>query len=79
MLILILSVPRLRLLSPYCFSRAYVRKKGRNNVSVDDLVQVITPKGRGLLSLTILEAVAIGCIYHKSPNNFLSFDLKLKD
>ncbi|CAK9313182.1 unnamed protein product [Citrullus colocynthis] len=26
--------------------RAYVRKKGRNNVSVDDLVQVITPKGR---------------------------------
>ncbi|WOL03719.1 hypothetical protein Cni_G12439 [Canna indica] len=26
--------------------RAYARKKGRNNVTVDDLVQVITPKGR---------------------------------
>ncbi|KAG2706629.1 hypothetical protein I3760_05G112400 [Carya illinoinensis] len=27
-------------------SRAFARKKGRNNVTVDDLVQVITPKGR---------------------------------
>jgi hypothetical protein len=27
--------------------RAFARKKGRNNVTVDDLVQVITPKGRG--------------------------------
>ncbi|RRT54610.1 hypothetical protein BHE74_00048780 [Ensete ventricosum] len=27
--------------------RAYARKKGRNNVTVDDLVHVITPKGRG--------------------------------
>ncbi|KAK9191666.1 hypothetical protein WN943_020281 [Citrus x changshan-huyou] len=27
--------------------RAYTRKKGRNNVTVDDLVHVITPKGRG--------------------------------
>ncbi|KAH9772612.1 transcription and mRNA export factor ENY2 [Citrus sinensis] len=26
--------------------RAYTRKKGRNNVTVDDLVHVITPKGR---------------------------------
>ncbi|XP_072965237.1 transcription and mRNA export factor ENY2 isoform X2 [Typha angustifolia] len=26
--------------------RAYARKKGRNNVTVDDLVHVITPKGR---------------------------------
>ncbi|XVE74784.1 hypothetical protein DITRI_Ditri12bG0045900 [Diplodiscus trichospermus] len=26
--------------------RAFTRKKGRNNVTVDDLVQVITPKGR---------------------------------
>ncbi|XP_059445865.1 transcription and mRNA export factor ENY2-like [Corylus avellana] len=26
--------------------RAFARKKGRNNVTVDDLVQVITPKGR---------------------------------
>lgn len=31
-----------------CLSpRAYARKKGRNNVTVDDLVHVITPKGRG--------------------------------
>lgn len=27
--------------------RAYARKKGRKNVTVDDLVQVITPEGRG--------------------------------
>ncbi|KAJ7974804.1 Transcription and mRNA export factor ENY2, partial [Quillaja saponaria] len=27
-------------------SRAFVKKKGRNNVTVDDLVHVITPKGR---------------------------------
>ncbi|KAK2636785.1 hypothetical protein Ddye_031577 [Dipteronia dyeriana] len=27
--------------------RAYTRKKGRSNVTVDDLVHVITPKGRG--------------------------------
>ncbi|XP_074581857.1 transcription and mRNA export factor ENY2 [Curcuma longa] len=26
--------------------RAYAKKKGRNNVTVDDLVHVITPKGR---------------------------------
>ncbi|KAL2524587.1 Transcription and mRNA export factor SUS1 [Abeliophyllum distichum] len=26
--------------------RAHARKKGRNNVTVDDLVHVITPKGR---------------------------------
>ncbi|KAJ4710852.1 Transcription and mRNA export factor ENY2 [Melia azedarach] len=26
--------------------RAYTRKKGKNNVTVDDLVHVITPKGR---------------------------------
>lgn len=30
-----------------CLLRAFARKKGRNNVTVDDLVQVITPKGRG--------------------------------
>ncbi|KAG2682568.1 hypothetical protein I3760_05G230300 [Carya illinoinensis] len=30
-------------------SRAFARKKGRNNVTVDDLVQVITPKGRDTL------------------------------
>lgn len=27
--------------------RAYIKKKGRNNVTVDDLVHLITPKGRG--------------------------------
>lgn len=26
--------------------RAYARKKGRNNVTLDDLIHVITPKGR---------------------------------
>ncbi|MFQ6648007.1 hypothetical protein Gotur_021630 [Gossypium turneri] len=26
--------------------RSYVKKKGRNNVTVDDLVHLITPKGR---------------------------------
>ncbi|KAH9743479.1 transcription and mRNA export factor ENY2 [Citrus sinensis] len=26
--------------------RAYIKKKGTNNVTVDDLVHVITPKGR---------------------------------
>ncbi|XP_062152679.1 transcription and mRNA export factor ENY2 [Alnus glutinosa] len=26
--------------------RAFVKKKGRNNVTVDDLIHVITPKGR---------------------------------
>ncbi|XVE84156.1 hypothetical protein DITRI_Ditri16bG0147200 [Diplodiscus trichospermus] len=26
--------------------RAYIKKKGRNNVIVDDLVHLITPKGR---------------------------------
>ncbi|XP_038974333.1 transcription and mRNA export factor ENY2 isoform X3 [Phoenix dactylifera] len=28
--------------------RAYARKKGRNNVTVDDLIHVVTPKGRGI-------------------------------
>ncbi|OMO88163.1 Transcription factor, enhancer of yellow 2 [Corchorus olitorius] len=34
--------------------RAFTRKKGRNNVTVDDLVQVITPKGRGESILVVL-------------------------
>ncbi|CAO2831139.1 unnamed protein product [Amaranthus hypochondriacus] len=29
--------------------RAFIKKKGRNNVSVDDLVLLITPKGRALV------------------------------
>ncbi|KAJ7013828.1 hypothetical protein NC653_003455 [Populus alba x Populus x berolinensis] len=29
------------------FWKAFIKKKGRNNVTVDDLVHVITPKGRG--------------------------------
>lgn len=28
------------------YDRAYIKKKGRNNVTVDDLVHLITPKGR---------------------------------
>ncbi|KAJ6866561.1 transcription and mRNA export factor SUS1-like [Populus alba x Populus x berolinensis] len=28
-----------------CF-RAFIKKKGKNNVTVDDLIHVITPKGR---------------------------------
>ncbi|KAG8081683.1 hypothetical protein GUJ93_ZPchr0019g2683 [Zizania palustris] len=31
---------------PFVFCRAYARNKGRNNVTVDDLIHVITPKGR---------------------------------
>lgn len=34
------------MLASYC--RAFVKKKGRNNVTVDELVHVITPKGRGI-------------------------------
>uniref|UniRef100_A0A2P2K9Y7 Transcription and mRNA export factor SUS1 n=1 Tax=Rhizophora mucronata TaxID=61149 RepID=A0A2P2K9Y7_RHIMU len=33
------------MISIYC--RALIQKKGRNNVTVDDLVHVITPEGRG--------------------------------
>ncbi|KAJ6795615.1 transcription and mRNA export factor SUS1 [Iris pallida] len=29
--------------------RAHARKKGRNNVTVDDLIHAITPKGRALV------------------------------
>lgn len=35
---------RLRFVS---ICRAFIKKKGRNNVTVDDLVHLITPKGRG--------------------------------
>ena len=28
--------------------REFVKKKGRNNVSVDDLIHLITSKGRGM-------------------------------
>lgn len=38
--------------------RQYIKKKGRNNVTVDDLVHVITPKGRGMI---ILPLVPISC------------------
>jgi len=30
--------------------RAFTRKKGRGNITVDELVRTITPKGRGALS-----------------------------
>ncbi|CAD6235317.1 unnamed protein product [Miscanthus lutarioriparius] len=39
--------------------RAYARKKGRNNVTVDDLIHVITPKGRGTFHLVMLHCVII--------------------
>lgn len=31
----------------FLFFRAFTKKKGRNNVTVDELVHLITPKGRG--------------------------------
>lgn len=34
------------------FYRDFVKKKGRNNVTVDELVHVITPKGRGIELIT---------------------------
>lgn len=42
----------IHLILPF-YGRAFVKKKGRNNVTVDELVHVITPKGRGIDSLTI--------------------------
>lgn len=30
--------------------RAFTRKKGRGNITVDELVRTITPKGRGLFT-----------------------------
>jgi len=30
--------------------RAFTRKKGRANITVDDLVRTITPKGRGVFT-----------------------------
>ncbi|KAA8548234.1 hypothetical protein F0562_004505 [Nyssa sinensis] len=46
--------------------RAFIKKKGRNNVTVDDLVHVITPKGRGkegLLSFFFSVILLIVCNY----------------
>ena len=43
------------LLSLCVLCRAYARKKGRNNVTVDDLIHVITPKGRGKWSFLPLD------------------------
>jgi len=31
--------------------RAFSRKRGRSNITVDELVRTITPKGRGLFNL----------------------------
>lgn len=38
-------------------SRAFTRKKGRGNITVDELVRTITPKGRGrpLISTPLLK------------------------
>lgn len=52
-LLIILLLPayhNLCLFSSFFFffnRRQFIKKKGRNNVTVDDLVHVITPKGRG--------------------------------
>ncbi|NP_001132502.1 Transcription and mRNA export factor ENY2 [Zea mays] len=35
------------------FCRDYVRKKGRNNVRVDDLIHVIVPKGRASVPASV--------------------------
>ncbi|AQK98611.1 E2 protein isoform 5 [Zea mays] len=43
---LIILFRRVSVLSFCVLCRAYARKKGRNNVTVDDLIHVITPKGR---------------------------------
>lgn len=45
--VLALRLPVRKTCYTICLLRAFARKKGRNNVTVDDLVQVITPKGRG--------------------------------
>nr|GMC50848.1 transcription and mRNA export factor SUS1-like [Ipomoea batatas] len=36
--------------------RAFIKKKGRNNVTVDDLIQVITPKGRASIPEILFKA-----------------------
>ncbi|XP_027100334.2 transcription and mRNA export factor ENY2 isoform X1 [Coffea eugenioides] len=51
--------------------RAFARKRGRNNVTVDDLVHVITPKGRGnycVLCLRNLHWTVLGHEIFKGPN-----------
>ncbi|RXH89256.1 hypothetical protein DVH24_031613 [Malus domestica] len=40
--------------------RAFIKKKGRNNVTVDDLVHVMTPKGRGSIESIIDDGVFMG-------------------
>lgn len=45
--VLVLRLPVRKTCYTICLLRAFARKKGKNNVTVDDLVQVITPKGRG--------------------------------
>jgi len=34
----------------WCFSTEIVRQKGLENITVDDLVAEITPKGRGFVA-----------------------------
>lgn len=52
---LIILFQRISVLSLCVLCRAYARKKGRNNVTVDDLIHVITPKGRGQWSFLPLD------------------------
>lgn len=40
-----------------------MKKKGRNNVTVDDLVHVIMPKGRGKISFFYFFIIYLATIY----------------
>ncbi|KAF5958653.1 hypothetical protein HYC85_005878 [Camellia sinensis] len=42
-----------------CCPRAFVKKKGRNNVTVDDLVHVITPKGRDICQIRLCSSIPL--------------------
>lgn len=37
--------------------RAFTRKKGRGNITVDELVRTITPKGRGVFILQLISCL----------------------
>lgn len=54
-------------LSPFfllsALTRAFAQKKGRDNVTLDDLVQLLTPKGRG-------EFYPFACSLPENTTNF---------
>ncbi|KAG6512900.1 hypothetical protein ZIOFF_031039 [Zingiber officinale] len=49
--------------------RAYAKKKGRNNVTVDDLVHVITPKGREKSCISVTSNFAISTSASSVPDS----------